>query len=119
MTSKDNKLVLRVFGLLRLLLPAEAAYTRDNLLQNSPVTLFVTHYLAWEPGTDVSTSELWEFFSEIVAAGELEPSSKQAFLRALPSAMEARYGAKKCHTIKRDGHCVRGFKEIGLREAAG
>ncbi len=66
----------------------------------------------------MTSAELWRFCTEIVDAGELEPLTKQEFLRALPGAMEAAFGLKKCHSIMRDGRTVRGFKSVKIREEA-
>jgi hypothetical protein len=32
--------------------------------------------------------------------------------------MEVTYGAKKCHSIRRNGRSVRGFKSVTIREHA-
>jgi Carboxylesterase family len=39
-------------------------------------------------------------------------------LRALPGAMAAVFGVRKCHTVKRDGQTVRGFKSVTIRDDA-
>ena len=71
-----------------------------------------------QPGADLTTNELWKFYLEIASTGALEPLTKQEFLRALPGAMAAAYGLRKCHTIKRQGQTLRGFKSVTIREAA-
>jgi len=64
----------------------------------------------------MSSQELWEFFLEIGNAGDLELLPKSDFLGRLPAAMEHVYGIKKCHSLKREGKSVRGFKSMGVRE---
>jgi hypothetical protein len=34
----------------------------------------------------------------------------------LPGAMAAVFGVRKCHTVKRDGQTVRGFKSVTIRD---
>ncbi len=77
---------------------------------------FVQHYLAPEHGSDMRSAELWGFYAEVAAAGELEPLSKAQFLRRLPGAMETAFGVKKSHSIMRGGQTVRGFKSVTIRE---
>jgi len=83
------------------------------------VTCFAQRYLAFDAAWDRSTAELWIFYQEIAEAGDLEPVTKSAFLRALPIAMATTFGVKKSHAIRREGHSVRGFKSITIREDSG
>lgn len=85
----------------------------------SPIRRFVREYLAPDPKADISCAEAWQFFQEIVEAGELPPMRKAAFLRQLPTVMEAVFRVRKCHHIERPGHRVRGFKGVGIRMDAG
>lgn len=82
----------------------------------SPIRQFVQEYLAPDPKGDVSCAELWEFFQEVVAAGELPGMRKTVFLRQLPTVMEAVFRVRKSHHVERSGHKVRGFKGITVRE---
>ena len=71
-----------------------------------------------QPGADLTTNELWKFYLEIASTGALEPLTKQEFQRALPGAMAAAFGLRKCHAITRDGQTLRGFKSVTIRDAA-
>jgi hypothetical protein len=71
-----------------------------------------------QPAADMSSAELWTFYKEVAASGELEPLTKQEFLRALPRAMMTVFGVKKCHTLKREDQTVRGFKSVTIRDEA-
>jgi hypothetical protein len=118
MTSKETDLIRRAIELLHQLVPPEEPYASGPAPRRCPVLLFVERYLEREPGSDMTSAELWRFFSEVVEAGELEPLTKSAFQRALPGAMEVAFGVKKCHSIKRGRQTVRGFKGVGVREEA-
>jgi len=80
--------------------------------------MFAQRYLQREPAEDVTSIELWQFYNEVAATGEIEPLPKAEFLRRLPAVMEAEFGARKCHNIQRAGHRVRGFHGVGIRLAA-
>ena len=69
-----------------------------------------------DPRSDLSCLELWTFFCEIVAAGELESMRKQVFLRRLTGVMEGIYGLKKSHNVLRDGRAARGFKGVAIKD---
>ncbi len=97
-------------------MPPDERHAGGPALRRCPVTQFATHYLIRDPGQDVTSTELWRFYSEIAAAGELEPLTKQEFLRKLPGALEATFGVKKCHNVERDGAKVRGFRAVTIRE---
>ena len=84
----------------------------------SPVRRFVETYLVPDPNADLTSAEAWKFFQEIVQAGELMPMRKSVFLRQLPSLMESVFHVRKCHAIQRDGHHVRGFRGVGIRQDA-
>jgi hypothetical protein len=80
------------------------------------VTKFAAQYLMRDPAQDMTSAELWRFYSEIAAAGELEALTRQEFLRALPGAIEVTFGVEKCHAIRRDGQTLRGFKSVTISE---
>jgi len=80
--------------------------------------MFVRRFLKRDAATAMTSAELWTFFAEVAAAGELESLSKSEFLRRLPGAMAAAFDVCKSHDIARGAHRVRGFKGIGLREQA-
>src|SRR5579864_735908 len=86
-------------------------------LQLSPIGRFVQEYLAPDPGSDFGCQELWQFFQEIVKAGELPTMRKSVFLRGLPGVMHAVYDVRKCHNIERFGRRVRGFRGVNSRSA--
>ena len=88
-------------------------------LPPSPIERFVREYLAPDPGSDFGCLELWEFFREIVKAGELPPMPKATFLAELPAVMEAVYNLKKSHHIERLGRRVRGFRGVNSRSVIG
>jgi hypothetical protein len=116
MTKSEIAVIHRALDLLHQLVPSEEPYPGGPAPWRSPVHQFIKEYLVREPGGDMSCAELWRFYTEIVAAGELEPLTKQEFLRKLPGALEATFGVKKCHNVERDGAKVRGFKSVTIRE---
>ena len=118
MTSQEHDLVRRALELLYQLVPPEGPHASDSAPRRCPVTLFAQRYLVREPTSDMTSEELWQFYKEVAASGELEPLTKPAFQRALPGAMESAFGVKKCHAIKRGRQTVRGFKGVGVREEA-
>jgi hypothetical protein len=69
-----------------------------------------------DPARDITCAELWRFYKEIAAAGELESLSKSQFLRALPAAMEGAFGVKKSHSVQRGAAKLRGFRAVTIRE---
>ena len=83
-----------------------------------PVAIFARKYLARDPGSDVTSAELWTFFNEVAATGEVDPLSKAEFLRRLPAVMRAAFDVKKSHAVESEGGRRRGFKGITLREQA-
>ena len=84
--------------------------------QSCPVTRFAAHYLIRDLSCDMTCAELWQFYREVVGVGEAQPLTKHEFLRALPSAIKASFGIRKCHSIERNGSKLRGFKSVTLRE---
>lgn len=66
----------------------------------------------------MTSTELWQFYREVAAAGEVEPLSKSEFMRRLPGVMEATFSVKKCHNIRRGAQTVRGFKSVSIAETA-
>ena len=118
MKRSEIKTVQRAIELLHRLLPPGPSPSSALAPSTNPVMLFVQNYLVREPASDLSTAELWCFYREVAAAGELPPLARQAFQTALPAAMGAVLGVKKCHRLNRDGHNVRGFKGVELRGVA-
>ncbi len=116
MTSEESVLIHQALEVLNRLVRDGEPWTSRPTPRPQPVEIFARNYLSPDPADDLTTAELWQFYREIVAAGELEPLTKQAFLRALPDVMAMVFGARKCHSIKRDGKSVRGFKSVTIRE---
>jgi hypothetical protein len=112
-------LIKRALELLHRLIPPDKGSSHNPATPQNPVSRFCERYLKREPGQDLTCAELWQFYREVVAAGELEPVSKSEFFRALPVAMATMFGLKKCHGIERDGFRVRGFRSITIREDIG
>jgi hypothetical protein len=79
------------------------------------VAVFARRYLLREPASDLTSAELWKFFAEVSASGELEPLSKAAFLSRLPGIMELTFGTRKSHNVQRGGRRLRGFRGVGIR----
>ncbi len=117
MTSEESVLIHQALEVLNRLVTDGELRTSRPAPRPDPVSAFAKNYLVFDARDDLSVSELWTFYREIVAAGELEPVTKQAFLRALPGAMAAAFGAKKCHSIKRDGKSLRGFRSVTIKGA--
>ena len=116
MTRSELDLIRRALQLLHKIVPDEEIREVHPVHRQCPVISFARRYLARQPGADITSAELWQFYAEVAAAGELEPLTRQEFLRALPGAMAAAFGVNKCHGIQRDGRTVRGFKNVGVRE---
>jgi hypothetical protein len=116
MTAQEIDLIRQALALLHRLVPPDELHAGGPALRRCPVIQFATQYLMRDPGRDATSAELWRFYMEIVTAGELEPLTKQEFLRKLPGALEATFGAKKCHNVERDGSKVRGFRAVTIRE---
>ncbi len=115
MTLQERDLICRAVELLQRLVPPEEPYSVDPVRRDCPVALFARHYLLREPASDVTSRELWTFFSEVSSSGEVEPVSKSEFLSRLPGVMELAFAVRKSHNVMRDGRRVRGFKGVGIR----
>jgi hypothetical protein len=115
MTSQERDLIRRALDLLHRLMPPEEPDAASPVRRDCPVVLFVRRYLVREPGSDLTSKELWTFFAEVSSSGEVEPVSKSEFLSRLPGVMELAFAARKSHNIQRAGRRVRGFRGIGIR----
>ena len=118
MTTSEIDLIRSALQLLHKLVPDDEPRAYDLTPRRCPVIAFVQRYLMRQPGADMTSAELWKFYAEVAAAGESEPLTKQEFLRALPGAMAAAFGLRKCHAVQRDGQTLRGFKSVTIREQA-
>ena len=118
MTKSEIDQIKRAIALLRKLAPDDEPHAVDLAPRRCPVTKFAQRYLIRDPATAMTSAELWQFFCEVTAAGELEPLSKSEFLRRLPGAMAATFDVCKSHDVERGAHRVRGFKGVGLRQQA-
>lgn len=118
MTTSEIDLIRSALQLLHKLVPEDELRTCHPTPRPCPVILFIKRYLVRQPGADMTTTELWRFYSEVAASGESELLTKQEFLRALPGAMAAAFGLRKCHTVQRDGQTLRGFKSVTIRDEA-
>lgn len=118
MTRSEINSIRNALEILRRLVPDDEPSAVDAP-SRCPVMAFARRYLAPDPAGDLSSEELWKFYSEIMAAGELPPMRKQAFLRLLPSAMAAVFGTQKSHDLHRNGGRVRGFRGVSIRLDAG
>jgi len=116
MTKSEIDLISSALELLHKLVPDDPLCAYDPTPRRCPVEAFARHYLMREPGSSVTSSELWQFYAEIAASGELELLTKGEFLHHLPRAMDAVFGIKKSHDIKRAGGRQRGFKGVGISE---
>jgi hypothetical protein len=116
MTRSELDLIRRALQLLHKIVPDDEIYEVHPVRRQCPVISFARRYLLRQPGADMATAELWKFYAEVAAAGESEPLTKQEFLRALPGAMAAVFGLRKCHSVQRDGQTLRGFKSVTIRE---
>jgi hypothetical protein len=95
MTKSEIDLIRRALEVLRRLVPDSEPRAGDPVQRRCPVAAFAKTYLTLDPACDISTAELWRFYKEIAAAGELEPLTQRAFERALPGAMAATFAVKK------------------------
>jgi len=116
MTTKEIQIVKQALRLLHDLVPDDEPRAVDLTPCLCPVLKFAKKYLVRDPAFDMSTSELYQFYREVSATGELDPLTKPEFLRKLPRVMAAVFDARKSHAIKRDAKTVRGFRGITLRE---
>jgi hypothetical protein len=114
MTNRERDLIRQALHLLQRLAEDEP-HAVDQVRHDCPVALFARRFLLRDPVGDVTSEELWTFFGEVVASGELEPLSKTEFLSRLPGVMESSFGVRKSHNIRRGGQRVRGFRGVGLR----
>ena len=117
MTTTELDSIRRAVELLKRLLPENEPHACDSSWR-CPVARFAKRYLVRQPGCEVSSQELWQFYTEVSSSGELEPLPKAEFLRRIPTVMEETFGVKKSHAIAREGQTVRGFKGVGIREQA-
>jgi hypothetical protein len=116
MTRSEMKQIRGALELLHQLVPKDEQPGADNLAPGScPVKCFAKRYLIREPTEDVTSAELWCFFAEVAASGQVLPLPKAEFLRRLPAVMEGLFAALKSHNIERVGHRVRGFRGVGIR----
>jgi hypothetical protein len=116
MTTSEIEVIRRTLELLHKLLPEGEPRAGGVTLQRCPVTQFAQQYLGREPGSCMTSAELWQFYSEVAASGELEPLSKSEFLRRLPGVMEAVFGVRKSHNVMRAGRRLRGFRSVTIPE---
>ena len=118
MTSQDRDLIRRALDLLHKLVADDEPCESDPAPRCCPVALFAKRYLARDSASDLTSHELWQFFGEVAASGEVEPLSKTEFLRRLPGVMEAVFGVRESHNVLRTSGRVRGFRGITVREQA-
>jgi hypothetical protein len=116
MTKIESETIRRVVQLLQRFLPEYEPRMVPSTTRSSPVFRFAKEYLAPDTSDELSCHDLWRFFSEIVAAGDLPPMPKTAFFRELPAIMESVFGVKRSHSIKRAGKTVRGYKGVTIRD---
>ena len=113
MTKTELSILNRAVALLRSLTDEPQAV--DPEPRRCPVVRFAKRFLANDPIADISCGELWTFYREISASGELPTMPQAAFFRRLPFVLESVFGVRKCHHIVRSGHRVRGFRGVGIR----
>ena len=118
MTKYENDLIRQTLNILHRLVPCDEPQAGYSEPRRDPVVVFCKHYLRRAPAADLSTAELYRFYCEIAATGELEPLAEAQFLRKLTGVMAAVFDARKSHAIMRDGHTVRGFRGVEIREQA-
>ncbi len=115
MTKTEIDIIKRALGLLHKLVPDDEIRAVDLRTRRCPVLTFAKRFLMDDPDSDLTSGELWTFFGEVAASGEVPPLSKSEFLRRLPGAMAAVFGLRKAHDIERNGQRVRGFRRVGFR----
>jgi hypothetical protein len=108
-------LIRRALDLLHRLVPDDEPRPITTIPQRGPVSVFAKRYLTRDPASDLTCAELWQFFGEVSASGEVGPLSKSEFLRRLPTALEEIFNVRKCHNVERDGQRLRGFRGVGIR----
>ncbi len=116
MTRSEIDLIRSAIKLLHRLAPDDELRACDLTPRRCPVLTFAKRYIIRDPASDLTSQELWQFFGEVSAAGELEPLSRAEFLRRLPAVMEMVFGVRKSHGIQRSDGRVRGFRGITVRE---
>ena len=116
MTKTEIAAINRAIALLSSL--TGEPYASVPLPRTCPVRVFAQRYLVRNPDNSMTCQEIWTFFAEVAASGEVEPLSKAQFLRRLPAVMGCVFGVRKSHHIERAGGRVRGFKGITLNEQA-
>lgn len=115
MNQSEIEIARQAIQLLRTLVPDDKIRTENPGTRRCPVTQFVERHLKSELGSDMTTAELWRFYSEVAAAGELESVTRHQFLKSLPVTMRAIFGVNKCHRVVRNGRNLRGFRGINIR----
>lgn len=118
MTKSEIDLLRRALELLRRVVPDSDEICAVDSPRRCPVTKFAKKFLARDSDSDVTSAELWQFYSELVAGRELEAVTKSVFLRSLSGTLEATFGVKKSHSVMRNGHRQRGFRGINLSAQA-
>jgi hypothetical protein len=116
MTTQESDLIQKVIEALNKLVPYNKPDAIDSTPCRCPVAVFAKRYLLRDLGSAMTSVELWDFFREVAALGDVETLSKSEFLRRLPGAMGNVYGIKKCHNIRSKTGRVRGFRGISVRE---
>lgn len=118
MTSQERDLICRAIDILRGLGAKEPSAVAPERCA-CPVVQFVCRYLLRNPGSDMTCSELWAFFAEVAACGEVAVVSKSEFLLRLPGIMVSTFAVRKSHNVLRHGRRQRGYKGIGIQMDAG
>jgi len=118
MTTQEIQIVQQALGILHRLVPDDEPRGLDPRPRHCPVQAFAKRNLVLNPVRDMTTQELWEFYSEVAIAGEAERLSRAVFLRVLPGAMAAVFGLRKSHAIRRSEQTMRGFSGITIQEQA-
>jgi hypothetical protein len=73
MTIQECDLIRRAIALLHKLAPDHEPRAVDYPTRRDPIMRFAQQYLSQNPDADISCTELWEFYREIAASGELPP----------------------------------------------
>jgi len=118
MTKYEHDLIRQTLNILHRLVPCDEPHASYSEPRRDPVVVFAKHYLQRSPASDLSTAELYQFYREIAATGELEPLAEAQFLRKLTGVMAAVFDARKSHAIRRGDKTVRGFRGVSIREQA-